>query len=72
MASLELYDNFPRELDFRIESRFMEIARRNIARHSPRIVLPQIFPTLSSTSILTQVISCTETPFTTQSARQVV
>ena len=52
--SLELYSNFPRELDFRVESRFMEIARRNLARHSPRIMLPPIYASLSSTSILTQ------------------
>ena len=53
-VSMELYDNFPRELDFRIESAFMEKARANLAKHSPRVILPKLYKHLSSTSILTQ------------------
>ena len=53
-VSMELYDNFPRELDFRIESAFMERARANLAKHSPRVILPKLHKHLSSTSILTQ------------------
>jgi len=34
---------------------FMERARANLGRHSPRVLIPKIYPNLSSTSILTQV-----------------
>ena len=36
------------------ESAFMEKARANLAKHSPRVILPKLYKHLSSTSILTQ------------------
>jgi predicted unusual protein kinase regulating ubiquinone biosynthesis (AarF/ABC1/UbiB family) len=50
--ALELFDNFPRELDFNIEIAHTQHARALLARHSKRILVPQVFPALSDTSML--------------------
>lgn len=52
--SAELYDNFPRELDFRIERAHMERARKSLAFHSKDIIVPKIYEDLCSVTVLTQ------------------
>lgn len=52
--SAELYDNFPRELDFRIEQAHMERARISLAFHSKDIIVPKLFTDLSNVTVLTQ------------------
>mmetsp|Transcript_11654 Transcript_11654/g.22174 ORF Transcript_11654/g.22174 Transcript_11654/m.22174 type:complete len:684 (-) Transcript_11654:269-2320(-) len=52
--SAELYDNFPRELDFRIEIAHMERGRKSLAFHSKDVHVPKLYSSLSNVTMMTQ------------------